>query len=293
MGLLTALKGVLGSGSKPLGLLDIKKRFRVDTRKAVGSVSEFRIVEDLETKQRFGLKLLDAKKTEQFRNRFKGLKLPSEGEISSSVEHPNVCKTIEFGKTTDGQEYLLLELLEGRRLDTVISRDLIKKQTDKYKIISHMGSAIQAVHDAGFIHRDVCPRNFIFDKAHKHLKLIDFGLSVPNKDEFRQPRNRTGTPLYMAPEIVRRRATCPKVDVFAFGVSVFELLTGQHPWGTVENTSKSALLFDSRPPTDIKELAPELPDKLAKAVHQCLLVNPEKRMNSCKSFLAVTGITGS
>ncbi|MEZ6105986.1 MAG: protein kinase [Pirellulaceae bacterium] len=78
-----------------------------------------------------------------------------------------------------------------------------------------MAEAIAAVHAAGFIHRDICPRNFIINPQGTHATLIDFGLTVPDKAEFRQPGNRTGTPLYMAPEIVRRRPTDKRVDLFA------------------------------------------------------------------------------
>ena len=204
MGLLTSLKSVLRSKT---GRLNVKKRFKLETRKIIGSASEFRVAVDLVSGERFGLKLLDAKKTELFRNRFKGLKLPQEGEIGSLIDHPHVCKTLEYGHTTDGQQYLLLELLEGHRLDEVVSRKLIKRVRDKLKVVVQMANAIQAVHDAQFIHRDICPRNFLLDKPNKTLKLIDFGISVPNQTEFCQAKNRTGTPLYMSTlgEVARLR----------------------------------------------------------------------------------------
>ena len=177
----------------------------------------FRTVIERETDKRFGLKLLDDFKTRQFRDRFKSSNLPREGEIGSTIDHPHIVKTIEFGKTSERQEFLLLELMEGHRLDAVVSRNMIKKLKDRIKVIDQMTQAVQAVHDSKFIHRDICLRNFIFDKRNKKLKLFDFGLTVPDTSEFRQPRNRTGTPAYMAPEIVRRRATCSKVDLFALG----------------------------------------------------------------------------
>jgi serine/threonine-protein kinase len=117
------------------------------------------------------------------------------------------------------------------------------------------------------------------------VKLIDFGLTVPDKPEFRQPGNRTGTPQYMAPEIVRRRETSTRLDIFAFGVTVYRLLTFEHPWNATDTTGKAALAHDTHPPISIRDHRPDLNTKLADAIHKCLLPDPDKRMPSCRAFL--------
>ena len=109
---------------------------------------------------------------------------------------------------------------------------------------------------------------------------------MPDEEPYRAPGNRTGTPQYMAPEIVRRRATDTRVDVFAFGVTVYRFLTWEHPWATTDTSGMAALAHDSREPDAILKHRPDLHLKLAKAVHDCLVINPEKRMSSCKRFLA-------
>ena len=86
------------------------------------------------------------------------------------------------------------------------------------------------MHRAGYIHRDICPRNFVVDKNCESLKLIDFGLTVPATPPFMQPGNRTGTANYMAPEVVRRRPTSQKLDIFSFGVTAYELCAFELPW---------------------------------------------------------------
>merc|ERR1712023_148687 len=107
-----------------------------------------------------------------------------------------------------------MEYLEGTGLNTLIQESAPVLQGNQLSLIRQMADAIEAVHRAGFIHRDICPRNFIVSPDGENLTLIDFGLTVPDQPEFRQPGNRTGTPLYMAPEIVRRRSTDKRVDVF-------------------------------------------------------------------------------
>ena len=98
------------------------------------------------------------------------------------------------------------------------------------RFIRQAAEAIAAVHEAGFIHRDICPRNFLLTNNREDLKLIDFGLTVPATRWFMQPGNRTGTPNYMAPELVRRRPTDQRLDVFAFGVTAYEICTFELPW---------------------------------------------------------------
>jgi serine/threonine-protein kinase len=141
------------------------------------------------------------------------------------------------------------------------------------------------VHDAEYIHRDVCPRNFICSEDLQSLKLIDFGLTLPDLPPFRQPGNRTGTPMYMAPEIVRRRDTDQRVDIFALGVSAYELLTFELPWPFAEATGKGALTHDSEDPVPILELRPKLNPRLARAIMQCLEPKRENRPPTLDDFL--------
>ena len=284
MGLLDKFKNALSSSG--VTRLDVSQRFSLDRHSFTGTMSKFHVATDQETKERFGLKLLDKEKTKLFRARFKGLKKPTEAAIGKKIKHPNIVVTHDSGLTTTGQEYILMEYMDGPGLNVVIkNRDEIIVK-NRLAMIRTMARALQAVHDAGFIHRDVCPRNYICNKDLTDIKLIDFGLTVPDEAPYRMPGNRTGTPQYMAPEIVRRRETDTRVDVFAFGVTVYRFLTWEHPWGTTDTSGMAALAHDSRPPDNILKHRPKLHPKLAQAVHDCLIVKPDKRMGSCKRFIA-------
>ncbi len=120
------------------------------------------------------------------------------------------------------------------------------------------------------------------------LKLIDFGLTVPNTPPYCQPGNRTGTPRYMAPEVVRRRATDQRLDIFSFGVTAYELLTGESPWPRSEATGTAAMHHD-KPPVPIRERCPDLDPRLAQAIEACLQPDPEKRPKSMEDFLKRIG----
>lgn len=275
-------------GSKEPPKLDVSARFRLERQSTAGTMSTFRAANEVGSNKLFGIKFLDQEKTEYFKNRFKGLLKPSEGEIALQIKHERIVDTVEFGETTTGQEYILMEYIDGPGLDALLrKKDPGLFGNNRLALIRQMAHAIQAVHEAGFIHRDVCPRNFICSQDTSWLKLIDFGLTVPDQAEFRMPGNRTGTPQYMAPEIVRRRSTDQRVDVFAFGVTVYRFLTFEHPWGSTDTTGKTALAHDTVAVTDIRTHRPNLDPKLADAVHRCLEVNPDKRPDSLKKFLSL------
>lgn len=278
---------LFGGTKKEGSKLDVSTRFRLERQSTAGTMSTFRVANEIGSNKLFGIKFLDTEKTDYFKNRFKGLKKPTEGEIAVQIKHPRIVETYEYGVTTTGQEYILMEYIDGLGLDALIRRSDASVFKNRVTLIKQMAEAIGAVHEAGFIHRDVCPRNFICNQEVTWLKLIDFGLTVPDKPEFRAPGNRTGTPQYMAPEIVRRRSTDPRVDIFAFGVTVYRFLTFEHPWGSTDTTGKTALAHDTVAVTPILQHRPDLNPKLADAIHRCLEVNPEKRPNSMKNFLSL------
>jgi serine/threonine-protein kinase len=262
--------------------VDISSRFELLREAISGTMSTFHMARDKGSGQIVGLKLLDPAKTAAFENRFKGLKKPSEGEIGQAIHHPRVVETIEFGTTTTGQSYIVLEFLEGQGLNSVLVPRDGRLDGNRVKMLRHAAEALQAVHQAGFIHHDVCPRNFVCAPDLQSLKLIDFGLAVPLTPEFMQPGNRTGTPNYMAPEVVRRRRTDQRLDVFSFGATAFEVCSYELPWPRGVS-GQAALAHDQ--PIDIRQFRPTINPRLADAINRSLHPNPEQRIASLEQFL--------
>jgi eukaryotic-like serine/threonine-protein kinase len=262
---------------------NISARFALLREGIQGTMSSFYMARDLRTNQIVGLKVLDPKKNAEFEARFKGLKKPSEGEISAKLEHPRIVRTLEFGLTTHGEQYLVMEFIEGPTLHSaIIARDAAF-EGHRVRFIREAAEAVSAVHAAGYIHRDVCPRNFILTDGDQHIKLIDFGLTVPAIKEYMQPGNRTGTPNYMAPELVRRRATDFRLDVFAFGVTAYEICTFELPW--MRGTTGMAAMGHDKRPTDIRTYRPQIHPALAAAIHACIEPEVKQRCPSMEKFL--------
>jgi serine/threonine-protein kinase len=117
------------------------------------------------------------------------------------------------------------------------------------------------------------------------VKLIDFGLTLPATRPFMAPGNRTGTPLYMSPEIVRRRSTDQRVDIFSFALTCYHLITFELPWQMSITTGQAALHHDTSPPKDILELRPDMDRTLAASIMQAMAANPDQRTPDMETFL--------
>lgn len=263
--------------------LNYRKRFELLQAAISGTMSKVYKARDRETGELVALKILDKKKTEAVESRFKGTGKPTEGEISVMFDHPYIVKTFEQGLTTEGDQYLIMEYLEGTGLNSILlgPQDLLAGWRLHY--IRQVAEALQEVHAKGFIHRDICPRNLLFDGDASALKLIDFGLTVPNRPPFTDPGNRTGTANYMAPELVRRRKTDQRLDIFAFGVTIYELCTKELPWPRGD-TGNAAMGHD-QPPESIETYRPQINSVLAKAIHKCIDPEPNNRFSDMKQFL--------
>ena len=277
-----------------MGLLDklfkssktnLKSRFELLREAISGTMSTFYMARDRTSKEIVGLKILDREKTAHLESRFVGAEKPKEGEIAISISHPHIVRTLEHGVSTDNEQFVVMEFLDGPGLNSLIVGRSENLEGHRVDLLRQAAEALGAVHRAGYIHRDICPRNFVADKDCQSLKLIDFGLTVPNVPPFTLPGNRTGTANYMAPEVVRRRPTSTRLDIFSFGVTAFELCAFELPWP--RGKGEAAMTHGSQEPADIRKFCPKIDPRLEKAIYACLESEPEKRPASLEDFLKI------
>lgn len=282
MGLAGIFSGIFG-GSKQV---DLWKRFERLRESYSGTMSSFYKVRDRQDGQVKGLKVIDREKSAPIEARYKELKKPTEGEIGMQIKGPHIATTLEWGTATTGDPYVLQDFVEGTLLHNLVAAGRSLKPLpppQRLDLVRQAAQAIASVHAAGFVHRDICPRNYILRRDGK-LILFDFGLTVPDRPAFLQPGNRIGTPNYMAPEVVRRRQADKRIDIFSFGITAYEICTIAAPWprGT---TGTAALAHDSTPDPIDKHWR-DIPFDLGEAIMRCLAADPALRHGSMEQFLS-------
>lgn len=265
--------------------VDISRRFELLNRTGQGSMSKVWRARDLTSGRIVALKLLDIAKTRRFESRFEGLKTrkPSEGEIAVQLKHPHIVTTFEHGITTNDEQYLVMEFIDGVGLSYLIDLQNDVMKQNRLRFMVELGEAIEYFHRQNWIHRDICPRNVMLDRDHS-VKLIDFGLVVPNIEEYRRPGNRTGTANYMAPELIKRQWTDQRIDIFSYAVTCYEMWAKRLPWDAAE-TLEAVVQHINMPPLDIRDAAPGIDDVVAETIMKGLAVNPDDRWPTMTAML--------
>jgi serine/threonine-protein kinase len=158
----------------------------------------------------------------------------AEARAVNAVRHPNIVDVVDFGTLEDGRHYHVMERLRGESLHArMVNRGPMSLE-EALPILRAMAGALDVVHDAGIVHRDVKPENvFLHDEAGREIvKLIDFGLAKLVATPAAGPTQTgviLGTPAYMSPEQCRAQPVERQSDIYAFGVIAYEILTGGVP----------------------------------------------------------------
>jgi serine/threonine protein kinase len=281
---MSMFKNLFGDQPEQHEKVDLSKRYNLIARVGQGSMSRVWRADD-EINGRFvAIKILDKEKTERYESRFPGLNKPTEADIALSLKHPNIVRTIECGWTLEDEMFLVMEYVEGSGLSLLV--DLQSDQMRRYRLryMIQIGEALSHFHENKWIHRDVCPRNIMITEDNQ-VKLIDFGLTVPDTSDFRKPGNRTGTANYMAPELIKRQPTDLRVDVFSYAVTCFEMYTKRHPWEAAM-TLDAVLQHINLPPVSITDLVPRIDPKIAEVIMMGLEANPADRWQTVDEMVA-------
>jgi serine/threonine protein kinase len=262
--------------------IDVNKRFELLGRLGQGSMSKVYRARDRKIGRVVCLKVLDKEKTARFEARFPGLKRPMEGAILVSLHHKNVVRTFEYGFTYQGEQYLVMELIEGLGLNYLIETRSPNLNGKRVEYLVQVADGLEYIHQQGYLHRDICPRNILLNQEGV-IKIIDFGLTIPYRPEFCKPGNRTGTPNYLAPELIKRITTDHRVDLFALGVTAYETFTGQLPWEKSQSL-QTLLSHLNSSGKDPREYRPDLDDAAAKFLIKAIKREPKERFQTAAEF---------
>jgi len=189
--------------------------------------------------------------------------------------HECVIGYVEHGKT-DGQHYLVMEYVEGANLKVLYAQHDPVLLENVAQILIDVASALEHIHESGFMHLDVKPENVIISR-NAAVRVVDFDLALPITEKPRKIARNPGTPAYMAPEQLSGQPIDQRVDVFAFGVAAYELLTNQKPF---PGESSAEILRAQTDRSDFltpRQLNPDVPVGLEKAILKCIEREPDNR----------------
>ncbi|HVZ70966.1 MAG TPA: serine/threonine-protein kinase [Polyangia bacterium] len=240
-----------------------------------------------------------------------------EARAASLINHPNIVDVTDFGKSSDGTVFFVMELLEGEALDVVLQRDRRLDLMRAITIVNQMAGALGSAHSKGIVHRDLKPENVMLirregrrelirqliddegvhqvserEKAFDFVKILDFGVAkVRDPEANEEGRRQTqqgivfGTPEYMAPETARVGISDPRTDIYALGIMFYEMLTGMVPF-TGETPVDVMLKIVSQPVVPPREKAPgiEITPEAERLIMKALAKDPRQRHQSMEEL---------
>ncbi len=211
-----------------------------------------------------------------------------EAEVATRINHPNIVEVHDFNTLADGAPYLVLEFLQGESLASRLRHPMDVDEVQR--ILRQVGSALQAAHAHGVVHRDLKPDNIFIvpEPMGAVVKVLDFGISkvVDSTTLQTQEAVLVGTPAYMSPEqaLGNNKDVGPQSDVFALGAIAYEMLTGHQPF-TAESIAQLVFKIAYEPHRPISSVKEGLPPHVSAAVERALNKDRAQRYATVAAFI--------
>ncbi len=257
-------------------------RYRLDRKLGEGRMGEVWLAQDTELGRLVALKFLrpESEEDKTLRRR-----LRREARAAAALDHPYICKVYETG-TLDGRSFIAMEYLEGEKLSDRLKQGPLPMNL-ALRIAQELAEGLQEAHRHGIVHRDIKPSNVILTEQ-GHVKITDFGIAkrfrkaegdggdwTVTKAEQESP----GTPDYMSPEQIRGDPVDQRSDLFQFGMVLFEMLTGVHPFRRETKAETTAAILNEQP-LPIDKLRRDISELLQHLVEKLLAKDPDGRYRS-------------
>lgn len=190
-------------------------------------------------------------------------------------DHDHIVGYVEHGRA-EGTLYLLMDYLEASNLKELFAAQDPLLLEHVAQILIDMAVALEHLHENGYMHLDFKPENVLVTR-NGSIRLIDFDIAQPLPEKPRKMSKNPGTPAYMAPEQLRQEPIDGRVDVFAYGVTAYELLTGQKPFPGDSPGEILARQINRAEFAQPRQINPDIPAGMEKVILKCVEQDPDDR----------------
>lgn len=257
----------------------IDQRYRIVKMLGAGAAGRVYQAHDEQLGRNVAVKVIQAKMTQPVLKRFE-----LESRALAKIEHPGIPKLFAWGLTAAKQPYMVMELIEGQPLSDVLNQGRIIDPEKVRQIGIQVCSALHAIHELGFIHRDIKPQNILVETSRGTdiYKLTDFGLvqSLQSDGRVTKTNQLLGTPFYMSPEQAEGKLVGPQSDIYALGCVLYQAVTGAVPFNGI---SPLEILLKHQS-GDFNTLPQNIPGYLSSTIEKCLALAPSERFATAEDL---------
>ena len=207
-----------------------------------------------------------------------------EARSAGGLSHPNIVGVYDYGTDgADGDQYIVMELIEGNDLSTILRDRGSLSTSDAVRVAIGVAAALEVAHRKGIVHRDVKPGNLLLDERGR-LGVADFGIArLAFESSVTQTGQVLGTAAYVSPEQARGEGASAASDRYSLAVVAYELLTGTRPYGGGTFAAQARQHMEADP-TPVAEHAPGLPSAVDSALRRGLAKAPAARWPTATAF---------
>ncbi len=211
------------------------------------------------------------------------LRFEREAQAATALSHPNIVEIYDVGDYK-GHHFIVMEYVPGKSLKKTIQQRGALLTEEAIDIMIQLTSATAEAHRRGIIHRDIKPQNVIV-KSDGSIKMLDFGIALAKGSmQLTQANNVMGSVHYLAPELAKGQSASPQSDIYALGICLFEMLTGDVPF-KADQAVQVALMHMHNEMPEVRSINPQLPQSVDNIVIRATAKDPAKRYNSCNEML--------
>nr|MBA2661158.1 protein kinase [Lujinxingiaceae bacterium] len=272
----------------------IAGQFEVIRKIGQGGMGEVYLARDRMLGRRVAIKTIRTSALEDYDRQFILQLFRRDAAATARLQHAHIVTIYQIGVDNETTPFMVLEYLRGEALDERLARGALSLQ-EALGVMRPVAAALACAHQAGLVHRDLKPGN-IFIETSGNVKVLDFGIALFNvahealREEFARSSEEldaylgrgvasTGTAEYMAPEQWKSQGQDHRIDIWAFGIVLYELLVGEVPFDNPKSGQALSL-------PDILEELPTLPQRVVELLARCVAFDREQRFGDAHALLA-------